>query len=262
MVRTTRPTPPPDAARRQYALSALLAQRAVSEAQKARSKGLVAVARALVTHQAVAAQLAERAVIQILLEQEIQVRADAILNSFAFTTDAGTFAAMADATDDRADFDRLVASLVQDAARAAESVATTVRPDIAHVRFEAPPSCARCAVLDGRVYRWSDGFLRHPGCDGVMVPTTVANGNRMLRDPVDMLDNGELVGLSKADAQAVRDGADLGQVVNVRRKAAGLQEAGRVLARAGRPTPEGIYRMASDRDEAVSLLTRFDYLRN
>ena len=61
--------------------------------------------------------------------------------------------------------------------------------------------------------------------------------------------------------QALADGADLGQVVNIRRKAAGLLEAGHALTRGGRPTPAGIYRLASDRADALRLLKRYGYLR-
>lgn len=258
MATATRQTPP-QSARRHYALSALLAQRAVTDANKARSRGPVAVLRALVTHQATAARLSERAVAEMLLEQEIDARADAMLNALAFTTDARTFTGMTGATSTQAEFDRIVESLVQDAARAAESVATAVRPDIYHIRYVSPPCCARCAVLAGRVYRWSDGFLRHPNCSCTMLPTTVAAP--FAQSPESLFENGQVRGLSKADTQAVRDGADLGRVVNVRKKAAGLKQSGRVLARAGKPTPEGIYKMAPDRETAVSLLVRYGYVR-
>jgi hypothetical protein len=50
------------------------------------------------------------------------------LNSPAFTTATESFAAMLDTVSTDFEFDRLVESLVQDAGRAAESVATTVRP--------------------------------------------------------------------------------------------------------------------------------------
>lgn len=218
----------------------------------------MAALRALTTHQVAAAQLAERAVAQMLIEQEIEAAADALLNSVAFTTEARSFEAMATSAGD-AGFDRLVESLVQDATRAAESVATAVRPDIYHVRYVTPPCCGRCAVLAGRVYRYSDGFLRHPNCDCVMVPTTVAAP--FAQSPDRLFEQGQITDLSKADAKAIRDGADVGQVVNVRRKAAGLSESGRVLARAGRPTPEGIYRITSTRTEAVDLLRRYGYVR-
>ena len=194
----------------------------------------------------------------MLAEQDIDAAADALLNSLAFTTSVDTLEQMIESAGDSG-FDRMVASIVQDAGRAAESVASAVRPDIWHVRYLSPPSCARCAVLAGRVYRYSSGFQRHPNCDCVMIPTTVAAPN-LIQDPAELLAAGQLTGLSKADARALADGADFGQIVNVRRKAAGLNESGRVLARAGRPTPEGIYRMTTNRAEAVQMLARFGYV--
>lgn len=245
-------------ASRHYRLSSLLARRAVSEARKVRSRGLVAVAGVVVSHQAAQAVMSERAVGEMLVEQEIDSLAEAMLNSLEFTTDVATLGRMLGAAGDSG-FDRLVESIVQDAGRAAESVATAVRPDIYHVRYLSPPSCSRCAVLAGRVYRWSEGFQRHPNCDCVMIPTTVAAPN-LIQDPAELMRQGLVTGLSKADAQAVADGADFAQVANVRGRKAGLIESGRVLSRGGRPTPEGIYRLASDRAQAVELLRRYRYI--
>lgn len=230
----------------------------------------------LATYQTTAARVAEAAVDLILEEQGIRVLADAALNATSFTTSPEVFAGMTAAITARqheleqqldtaaaqaridAEFDRLVASLVQDAARSAESVAVAARPEVAYVRLLTPPSCSRCAVLAGRVYRWSTGFLRHPGCDCVMLPTTVAND--LVTDPVPLAQQGLVTGLSKADRKAVDDGADLGQVVNVRRQAAGLLQSGRVLARNGRLTPEGVYEIADTREQAVELLAANGYL--
>jgi ribosomal protein L18E len=205
--------------------------------------------------------MSQQAVAEMLAEQEIDAAAEAVLNLLEFTTPLDTLADMlATVTQETdAEFERLVASLVQDSGRSAESVSTTVRPNIWHVRHLSPPSCSRCAVLAGRVYRYSEGFQRHPNCDCVMVPTTVSAPG-LIEDPVDLMRQGLVTGLSKADQQAIADGADFGQVVNVRRRAAGLRESGHTLARAGRPTPEGIYRITSDRAQAVELLRRYRYI--
>lgn len=207
------------------------------------------------------AQVAQDAVGIMLDQQEIDIAADALLNSEAFTTSASSFEQMLEQVDTDWQFSQLVASLVQDAGRAAESVAITARADIGHVRMLNPPSCSRCAVLSGRVYRYSSGFLRHPGCDCVMIPTTLANRD-YVQDPVDLMSRGLVTGLSKSDQQAIRDGADFGQVVNVRLRKAGMTESGRVLSRRGRPTPEAIYRTAgTDRERALALLEQAGYLR-
>lgn len=243
---------------RHYRLSALLAQRAVAAARKARARGFTAVAGTVLTHQVAQASMSQTAVAQMLAEQSINQAAEARLNTIAFTTSTNGLRAMLDTAGD-AGFDQLIASLVQSAGRSAESVATTVRPNISHVRTLTPPSCSRCAILAGRVYRYSDGFQRHPGCDCTMTP--VREGDiTYAADPLQMLAAGELTGLSKADARAIADGADFGQVVNVRSSKAGLQESGRVLTRRGRPTPEGIYASTNTREEAVAALRAAGYI--
>lgn len=241
-----------------YERSALIAERAVQEARKAQPGGFVAVARTINQHQVAQAQRSARAVGEQLAEQDIDAAAQAILNNLAFTTGPELLEPMLDAAGDDG-FDRLVESLVQDAGRAAEQVAIVTRPRIYHVRFLTPPSCSRCAVLAGRRYRWSEGFLRHPGCDCVMIPTTVAS-DELVQDPVELMRLGLVTGLSKADRRAIDDGADFGQVVNVRQRSAGLHEPGRVLARRGRLTPEGIYAQAETREEAIELLAANGYL--
>jgi hypothetical protein len=153
-------------------------------------------------------------------------------------------------------FSMIVASVVQDAGRAAESVSVAAR-NVSHVRQVNPPCCSRCAILAGRVYRWSDGFQRHPGCDCTMIPTTTVTYRQ---DPDELVRSGQVRGLSQADQQALRNGADLNQVVNVRRREAGLMQAGQALTRGNRPTPAGIYRVSSSREEALTLLERHGYL--
>ncbi len=125
----------------------------------------------------------------------------------------------------------------------------------------SPPCCARCAILAGRFYRFSEGFKRHPGCDCTHIATTDPR-SEFRQNPHDLVERGLVTGLSKADQKALADGADLNQIVNVRGKKAGLTDGGQVLARAGRPTPAGIYRTAGDdRDAALALLAQHGYIR-
>lgn len=244
-------------ASRHYRRSALLAERAAKEALRFGADDAVALAKVLITHQLVQARMSEQAVGSMLAEQGLDIAPAGSLAPMAFTTDFRMFEAM---LVNAVDVPRLVGSLVQDAGRAAESVASTARPKVGHVRHLSPPSCSRCAVLAGRVYRWSDGFQRHPGCDCVMVPSTQEAAAGLVTDPTEFVAAGKITGLSKADLRAVADGADLGKIVNVRRQAAGIKESGRVLARAAKPTPEGIYRLASSQDDAVVMLRRFGYI--
>lgn len=252
--------PPPPAASKYRAASALLALKAATEALAARPRGLAALAQTILRYQIIAGMFAERAVGVMLTEQRIEAPPRATLNLPAFTTSPLTIERMTAATDTDAEFQRLVASITQETARAVQQASVAVRPEIGWVRHLTLPSCSRCAVLAGRVYRWSDGFLRHPGCDCTMTPTREGDDS-MVYDLKELARSGQVAGLSKADRRALDDGAAFDKVVNVRLKKAGLTESGRVLERAGRLTPEGIYRMASDRAEALELLTQQGYLR-
>lgn len=249
----------PPAAAEHHTESALWAAEAARAAQRAKPGGLRAVAASVVRYQAAGALRAQAAIGDMLAQQNLDIAAQAALNSLAFTTEVDRLLGMLDATADN-ELSRLVESLVQDATRAAESVSVATRPTVRFVRYLTLPSCSRCVVLAGRVYRYSQGFLRHPNCDCVMLPTTVAAPD-LVQDPVELAKAGQVRGLSQADMLAIEQGADFGQVVNVRLRKAGLRQAGKVLARRGKPTPEGIYAIAGDdRAEALRLLKLYGYL--
>lgn len=186
---------------------------------------------------------------------------------------------------------------IADSSRSATGVGMVARPAVTRwTRMLNPPSCSRCTILAGRVYRWNQGFQRHPGCDCRHIPATEVTADDLTTNPKAYFDS-----LSPADqdrifttsgAQAVRDGADLGQVVNARRGMYTTADgnvatrtgtsvralAGRRLmgegetvatfsgttqfrtATTARLMPETIYQQAASRDEAISLLRRFGYL--
>lgn len=184
----------------------------------------------------------------------------------------------------------LASTQVADAGRAAVSVGMTANKTwVSYVRHVTLPACSRCIILAGREYSYSTGFQRHPNCDCTMIPRIHhADGSvggpdpaspRELFDQMTLEDQTRLFG--KAGAEAIRDGADLGQVVNARR---GMQTAGgRLVTTEGtsrrgfagrrmgsqtgrrspvRPMPEQIYADAGgDRDEAIRLLERFGYIQ-
>jgi len=244
---------------RYYALSAALARRAARQAWGTAS--LAAAALTVQQHQAAQATQASAAATAMLAEQGIREVPSAALNALAFTSATESLTSMlADVTEDRWRFDRFVEALVHDAGRTAQSVDMAARQHVAHVRHLSPPSCSRCAVLAGRVYRYSEGFQRHPGCDCTMVPVTVASPD-LTYDPVQMARDGQVTGLSKADMRALDDGADFNQIVNVRLRNGGIRDSGEILRRGSRPTPAGIYRRAGSREESVDLLRRYGYLR-
>lgn len=172
--------------------------------------------------------------------------------------------------------EQLVRTQVTDTVRSAASVDIAVRPGTGYVRMLNPPSCERCVVLAGRFYRWNAGFRRHPRCDCVHVASTAggtagARAEGLIDDPYDYFN-----GLSEADqdrifgagnARAIRDGADVYRVVNSKRGRTGMLTtegtSRRGFAsdlRGRRLTPDGIYRTAGTRDEALSLLERHGYV--
>lgn len=248
-------------AERYYRFSQRLAARATRTAKQARNAGPTAVATVILQHQAAQAAEVPSVSTAMLAEQGIESAPAAVLNTLAFITEQRRVEAMlAEIEQDMTwQLERLVESLVQEAGRAAQAVDIVSRPRVSHVRHLNLPSCSRCAVLAGRVYRYSESFKRHPGCDCVMIPVTVASPD-LTYNPEQMARDGLVTGLSKADQKALDDGADFGQVVNVQSRKAGLIEAGQVLDRAGRPTPAGIYRSATSREEAVDLLRQHGYL--
>lgn len=117
----------------------------------------------------------------------------------------------------------MVVTQVQDAARGAAGTSLVTRsPRLGYVRMLNPPSCSRCAILAGRFYRWNDGFQRHPRCDCRHVPSTENIAGDLTTDPMayyNSLDEAGKVKLagSRANFQAIEDGADLGQIVNAYR---------------------------------------------
>lgn len=136
--------------------------------------------------------------------------------------------------DAQAFMDMVTETLIADAARAAEEVAMAERPWVAgYVRMINPPCCSRCALLSGKFYLMSAGFQRHPRCDCYHLPAP--------EDPVkvrELIDINSperyFESLSKAEqnrvftvagAEAIREGADIGQVVNARRGMSSAQAA-------------------------------------
>lgn len=177
----------------------------------------------------------------------------------------------------RAHLETILRTQVSDAGRVADGIAVTTR-GARWVRVLYGDTCSRCVVLAGRVYTWQADFQRHPRCDCYAVPTTSeddATSAGLVTDPMAYFRS-----LSTAEqdeiftiegAQAIRDGADISQVVNARSgmSAAGTTTtgttrhglAGTRLNGAARLMPERIYEIAAgNRDEAVRLLRLNGYI--
>lgn len=126
-------------------------------------------------------------------------------------------------------------TLLSDTARQGESLGMGVRPVSGYVRMLTPPSCSRCVILAGRFYRKNTGFQRHPGCDCRHIPASESVAGDLTVEPrayFDSLTESEQdKTFTKAGAEAVRAGADIGQVVNARRGMYAAQ--GQLLTREG-----------------------------
>lgn len=113
--------------------------------------------------------------------------------------------------------DMTIATQLADASRSAASVAITATPDIGYVRMVNLPTCGRCAILAGRVYRWNAAFLRHPGCDCTQIPTDEPTAYSVQGDPEEIFASGQVTGLSELEKQMIDNGANAGRIVNAHR---------------------------------------------
>ena len=112
---------------------------------------------------------------------------------------------------------------VQQAGRNAGQIAITANRGIpGYVRMLRAPSCSRCVILAGRFYKYSRGFARHPRCDCVHVPSIEDTVKDSTTDPRGYFDSLTEAEQNKtfgvANAKAIRDGSDIGEVVNIYRR--------------------------------------------
>lgn len=252
-----------------------LADRAVSLASRGDVGAVV------VRHQAAGALMASAAVGTMLAEQRTPVEPVARTQPLAFTADPAAVDQLVAEIEDQWRFERLVGNLVLGSMLAAEQVGIASRPNVGYIRYVGPRCCSRCAILAGKFYRWSAGFLRHPGCQCEHVPTTDPR-TAYRQDPAQLVREGRVTGLSKADQRALDAGADLGQIVNYRRSGLeqvtfgpmrsvtvsregttrhGLAWRGRTGRNmSARMTPASIFRVAESHEDALRLLRLHGYL--
>lgn len=145
--------------------------------------------------------------------------------------------------------DRMLTTQIHDAARQAESVQMVDHEVTFYIRYTEPGACDRCIVLAGKHYKWNDGFERHDNCRCYHIQYST-----VYRDPVGgHQQSGDIVSITNpspyrtnaqpqnplalfhsmstaeqdrvfghANAQAIRDGADIYQVVNATGSRAGM----------------------------------------
>lgn len=199
------------------------------------------------------------------------------------------------------EMEKLISTQIADANRVAGSVQSVLSPAATvSVRVVNPGACSRCIALAGRTSGAVEAFLRHPKCRCKNIPTNGEFAAGVGTDPMDyfrsLSEEEQDRAFTKAGAQAIRDGADMFQVVNARRGMTttatgrlkrnrfgtytttegmtrrgwansvmkqnpnwvrGIQ--GRKVVKNLRLMPESIYEIAKDRDDAIRLLKTFGY---
>lgn len=237
-----------------------LREQAAKEAERLASRGPYAVAASVQTYQAQALLGSAAALNAILAEQAISAAAEATPQPQSLLSGVVELAQLLARTDSVPALSRLVETMVTDAARTMRAVDMATRPAVTgYVRYLVGPSCGRCVVLAGRVYRYSTGFRRHPQCNCEMCPVSDDLDPNLITDPDQAIREGLVTDLTKADAEALEAGADLGRVVNVRSRRAGLVVGSSVMTRAGRLTPAGCL-AAETRSEQLALLAANGYI--
>jgi len=162
---------------------------------------------------------------------------------------------------------RAALTMLADTSRDVVHTDMVARPAVTgYVRMVSAGACDRCIILAGRRYLWNQGFLRHPNCNCRHIPAAENVAGDLFTDPYEYFKS-----LSKAEqdrvfgragAQAIRDGADIYQVTNVRMR--GLAVAGRDdLVRYGgqvRRTVADIYARDQDRRFVIENLRHHGYI--
>lgn len=135
---------------------------------------------------------------------------------------------------------------ITDSARSADQVGMAAnRSCVAYVRIVQLPACARCIILSGRMYTYSEGFLRHPRCDCQTIPLREREWPsvptpQQLFDRMPTAEQRRVFG--DAGARAIRAGADASQVVNARRGMSTAHMFGRdLLVTSEGTTRRGLY---------------------
>lgn len=132
---------------------------------------------------------------------------------------------------------KIVLTSLNDSQRAARAVAGLARPRTMYMRIANLPCCSRCAVLAGKKGFWEKPFRRHPLCDCGQIPIPMDKDIRFegpefsTKSYFESLTEEEQNRIfTSAGAQAIREGADVDQVVNARQ---GMKSATKGYTTAG-----------------------------
>lgn len=175
----------------------------------------------------------------------------------------------------------MLLTVMADTRRAVVGADIVQRPAIAgYTRMLNAPSCSRCVILAGRWFRWNAGFQRHPRCDCIHVMSTseaFARDQGFVSDPYEYfksltteqqdkmfrphgVSREKAAQIGKSNARAIRDGADVFRIENVRLRGLATAKGNLRYGTPSRMTVDDIYRTAGTRTNAIRLMEREGYI--
>lgn len=178
---------------------------------------------------------------------------------------AAGFAPSAALLQGRRFLDTAVPSLLADSDRSAVQAGLTSAGIAGYVRMLNAPSCHRCIILAGRWYRWNKGFQRHPLCDCRHIPAAENMAGDLTTDPYAafnaMSEAEQDAAWGKSSARAIRDGADIYRVSNVKTRGLTSERSARNFGTPSKMTLDDIYAEAgTNRTKAIELMRSNGYI--
>lgn len=160
---------------------------------------------------------------------------------------------------------RVAVTMLADTSRDVYQADMISRPQVTgYVRMVAPGACSRCIILAGKRFLWNQGFQRHPNCNCRHIPASEALAGDMTTDPYahfKSLSEGQQDRVfGKHNAQAIRDGADIYRVENIRMRGLGTAAGNKRFGTPNRRTIEDIYSHDRDRKFVIENLRYHGYI--
>lgn len=162
---------------------------------------------------------------------------------------------------------RVALTMLADTSRDVYQTDMISRPQVTgYVRMVSPGACSRCVILAGKRFLWNQGFQRHPNCNCRHIPASEQVAGDMTTDPYaffqSLSEKEQSRVFGKHNAQAIRDGADIYRVENIRMR--GMKVSGRDdLVRYGgktRRTVADIYGRDPNRQFVIDNLRHHGYI--
>lgn len=162
---------------------------------------------------------------------------------------------------------RVAVTMLADTSRDVTQTDMITRPKVTgYVRMVSPGACSRCIILAGKRFLWNQGFQRHPNCNCRHIPAAEALAGDMTTDPyahfksLSEAEQNRVFG--RAQAKAIRDGADIYRVENIRMRGMSVAGRGDLVKYGGRTqrTLADIYMRDPNRQFVIENLQHHGYI--